>query len=134
MSVYGNMLAIFPELFRTITVWTEANEPGEKENERVIRGVFMPTRGDRLAYQKYSNRGRAIQYYEDDHLFVTKKYADKIGVGDFFYEPENKHIHRIVGAVDLQYMGAYTCFTTERVTGTTIDHTENLDVKEATFD
>ena len=134
MSVYGNMLTIFPELFRSITVWTAPNESSEKQNERVIRGVFLPTRGDKLEYQKYSNRGRAIQYYEDDHLFVGPSYISKIDIGDFFYDPDDKNIHRIVGRMNLQFQGGYTCFTTERVTGSTIDHTEELKVKEAVYD
>lgn len=133
MAVYGNMLAIFPELLRSITVWTAPNETAEKQNERVIRGAFLPTRGDKLEYQKYSNRGRAIQYFEDDHLFVGTQYADKVAIGDFFYDPDHHNIHRILGEMDLQFVGGYICFATQRVTGTTIDHTEKLNVKEAEF-
>lgn len=133
MAVYGNLLAAFPELIRTITCWTAPNEGTVKQNERTIRGVFLPTRGDKLEYQKYSNRGRAIQYFEDDHLFVGQAYASKVDVGDFFYDPEDSNVHRIIGRMNLQFAAGYTCFTTQRVTGSTIDHTEELEVKEAEF-
>lgn len=133
MAVYGDVLAAFPELMRTIHVWTAPNNTTEKQNERTIRGVFMPTHGDKLEYQKYSNRGKAIQYYEDDHLFVRGKYANMVDIGDFFEEPEGGHIHRILGQMNLVFQGGYKCFTTERVTGTTIDKTEDLKVKEAQF-
>jgi hypothetical protein len=133
MAVYGDVLAAFPELMRTIHVWSAPNNATQKQNERTIRGVFMPTHGDRLEYQKYSNRGKAIQYYEDDHLFVRGKYASMVDIGDFFEEPEGGHIHRILGQMNLVFQGGYKCFTTERVTGTTIDKTEDLKVKEAQF-
>lgn len=133
MSVYGDVLAAFPELMRTIHVWSAPNNATEKQNERTIRGVFLPTHGDSLKYQKYSNRGKAIQYYEADHLFVRGKYADMVDIGDFFEEPEGGHIHRILGQMNLVFQGGYKCFTTERVTGTTIDKTEELKVKEAQF-
>lgn len=128
-GVYGNMLAAFPELLRTITVWTAE----DKSDERTIRAVFLPTRGDRLEYQKYSSRGKAIQYYEDDHLFVSYAQRKKVDIGDFFYEPEGKYIHRIVGEMNLTFAGGYSCFVTERVTGATTDQQEELKVKEATF-
>ena len=133
MAVYGDVLAAFPELMRTIHVWSAPNNATQKQNERTIRGVFMPTHGDRLEYQKYSNRGKAIQYYEDDHLFVRGKYASMVDIGDFFEEPEGGHIHRILGQMNLVFQGGYKCFITERVTGTTIDKTEELKVKEAQF-
>ena len=133
MAVYGDVLTAFPELMRTIHVWSAPNNATQKQNERTIRGVFMPTHGDRLEYQKYSNRGKAIQYYEEDHLFVRGKYASMVEIGDFFEEPEGGHIHRILGQMNLVFQGGYKCFTTERVTGTTIDKTEELKVKEAQF-
>lgn len=133
MAVYGDVLAAFPELMRTIHVWSAPNNATQKQDERTIRGVFMPTHGDRLEYQKYSNRGKAIQYYEDDHLFVRGKYASMVDIGDFFEEPEGGHIHRILDQMNLVFQGGYKCFTTERVTGTTIDKTEELKVKEAQF-
>lgn len=133
MAVYGDVLAAFPELMRTIHLWSAPNNATEKQNERTIRGVFMPTHGDKLEYQKYSNRGKAIQYYENDHLFVRGKYASMVDIGDFFEEPEGGHIHRILGQMNLVFQGGYKCFATERVTGTTIDKTEELKVKEAQF-
>ena len=134
MAIYGDVLAAFPELMRTIHVWSAPNESDVKQNERDIRAVFMPTHGDKLEYQKYSNRGRAIQYFEQDHLFVRGKYADMVGIGDFFYDPEGQHIHRIKGQMNLKFAGGYKCFDTERVTGSTIDHTEELVVKEPRYD
>ena len=111
MGVYGEMLAVFPELLRKLTVWTKE----DKSDERTIRGAFMPTRGDRLEYQKYANRGKAIQYYEEDRLFVSRHYSDKIDIGDFFYDPDGGHIHRIVEQMNLVQRGGDVCVTTWRV-------------------
>lgn len=130
MAVYGNMLAAFPELLRTIKVWTKQDQ----SDMRSIRGNFLPTKGDRFRSQKYTSRGSAYQYFEDDHLFVHRRYKDKIAIGDFFYDSDSQHIHRIVGQMDLSFQGAYVCFSTERVTGATVEHTERLVVREATFD
>lgn len=129
MGVYGNLLAAFPELMRTIRIWTKADQ----SDIRAIRGIYMPTRGDRLSAQKYTSRGKAIQYFEDDCLFVSRYYISKVDIGDYFYEPEEGHITRIVGKASWQFEGAFTRFITERVTGATVDKQEPLKVKEAQF-
>lgn len=129
MAVYGGFLTAFPELHRTIQVFT--NE--DKSDIRNIRGVYMPTRGDRLKNQKFTNRGQAVQYFEDDSLFVGRAYINKIGVGDYFYSPNDKTLQRIVGQAEWQFEGGFTRFVTERVTGSTFDKTEDLSVKEAQF-
>jgi hypothetical protein len=130
MGAYGNLLNAFPELMRTISVWTNS----DKSDMRKIRGIFMPTKGDSLQYQKYSNRGKAIQYFADDRLFVGRGFIDKVDIGDYFYDPNDRYIYRIVGKADLVFSAGYTCFTTARLTGSTVDHTEKLTVKEAQFD
>lgn len=129
MAVYGNLLNAFPELMRTIEVFTKE----DKSDLRKIRGVFMPTRGDKLSQQKYTNRGKAIQYFEDDCLFVGHTYVSKIKPGDYFYEPNGGYLSRIVGQAEWQFEGGFTRFVTERVTGASVDDTEDLAVKEPRF-
>lgn len=129
MSVYGGFLTAFPELMRTIEVFTKE----DKSDLRHIRGVYMPTRGDKLDRQKFTSRGKAIQYFEDDCLFVSWTYKDVVDIGDYFYEPIEKHLSRIVGRADWSFEGGFIRFVTERVTGANVDTTERLEVKEAQF-
>ena len=129
MAVYGNLLAAFPELMRSITVFTRT----DKSDERIIRGVYMPTKGDRLQQQKITNRGKGIQYFGNDCLFVPPYWRSKVNVGDYFYSPQDLSLCRITGMTDWQFEGGFTRFVTERVTGSSLEHTEELKVKEAEF-
>lgn len=129
MAVYGNFLSAFPELFRKISVFTKA----DKSDMRVIRGVYMPTKGDALVRQKLTNRGKALQYFGNDCLFVGRHWKDKVSVGDYFYAPDDT-LCRIVGMSEWQFEGSFTRFLTEKVSGASVDHTEELKVKEAQFD
>ena len=129
MSVYGGFLTAFPELMRTIEVFTQE----DKSDSRRIRGVYMPTRGDKLDRQKFTSRGKAIQYFEDDCLFVSWTYKDVVSIGDYFYSPQDKSLQKIVGRADWSFEGGFLRFVTERVTGASVDTTERLEVKEAQF-
>lgn len=129
MAVYGNMLSAFPELMRTITVWTAK----DKSDARTIRAVYLPSKGDTLKRQKFTNRGQGIEYFEDDYLYVGRRFADKIDIGDYFEEPNAGHISRAVGRADYVHEGGFVAYITERVTGATIATSEPLEVKEAQF-
>lgn len=129
MAVYGGFISAFPELFRTIQVFTKE----DKSDIRTIRGIHMPTKGDTLSSQKITNRGKAIQYFGNDCLYVSRYFRDKVNIGDYFYSPNDTELNRIVGMSEWQYEGGFTKFTTERVTGSTFEHTEELDIKEAEF-
>ena len=129
MSVYGNLLTAFPELYRTIQVWTAA----DKSDTRTVTGVFLPTKGDALSRWKFSNRGSATDYKGDDWLFISVVYKDKVKEGDYFYSPDDGTICRIMGGQDFRHEGGFVAYRTERVTGADHDQTERLNVKEATF-
>lgn len=129
MAVYGNFLTAFPELLRTIEVFTKE----DKSDLRRIRGVYMPTRGDRLLRQKFTSRGKAVDYFEDDCLFVSWTYKDVVEAGDYFYSPHDKSLQRIVGKADWSFEGGFIRFTTEKVTGYNVDQQDDLKVKEAEF-
>ena len=130
MAVYGNLLSAFPELMRTFEIFSKP----DKSDLHKIRAVFMPTRGDRLKQQKFTNRGKAIDYFEDDCLFVPFTYASKVSIGDYFYEPHEGHLGRLVGRADWTFEGGFVRYITERVTGVTFEDTQDLEVKEARFD
>ena len=137
MGVYGNFLSAFPELYREIQVWTK----WDKSDIRSITGVYLPTKGDRLKRMNFSNKAgfsdyssTAVDYIDDDELFVSQTFKDKVAIGDYFYDPDEHDIHRIVAEVDYTHPGSFKVFTTERVTGATVDQTEKLVVKEPTFD
>ena len=129
MSVYGNMLAVFPELKRPIKVWTKADQ----SDTRTISGVFIPTQGDKLKRWKFSNRGSATDYSGDDQLFVSDTFKSLISIGDYFYDPDSWDIHRVMGIQNFNHPGGFMVFSTEHVTGNTIEHDKPLDVKEAEF-
>lgn len=129
MGVYGNLLTAFPELYRRIEVWTSP----DKSDIRTITGVYLPTKGDKLKRWKFSNRGSATDYSDDDQLFVSQTFRDKVHVGDYFYDPDEHDLHRVMGEQDFNHPGGFIVFSTEHVTGATADHTEELQVKEATF-
>lgn len=129
MGVYGNLLSHFPELYRRIDVWTQA----DKRDKRTVSGVYLPTKGDKLKRWKFSNRGSAVDYSDDDELYIPVKFRHKVHIGDYFYDPDAHDIHRIMGQRDFNHPGGFMVFSTERVTGATVDQHEELVVKEATF-
>lgn len=137
MGVYGNFLSAFPELYRTIEIWTKP----DKSDIREIAGVYLPTKGDKLKRFNFANKAgmsdynaTAIDYIDDDQLFISQTFRDKVVIGDYFYDPDEHDIHRIIGEIDFMHAGSFKVFTTERVTGATVDQTEKLVVKEARFD
>lgn len=137
MGKYGNFLTAFPELFRRIEVWTN---PGGADT-RTITGVHIPTRGNKLRRFTFTNKAgfsdygsTAIDYSDDDQLFVSTQFRDEIRVGDYFRDPDDHDVHRVVGKVDYTYSAGYMVFSTERVTGATaLEHPDALKVKEAQF-
>lgn len=129
MGVYGNLLTAFPELLRRIPVWTKS----DKSDLRDISGIYLPAKGGVLNRWKFSNRGTASDYKDSNRLFVSVKYKDDIHVGDYFYEPDDGTMCRVMGDQDYRYEGGFTVFPVEKITGATSDQPDKLDVKEATF-
>jgi len=129
MGVYGNLLTAFPELYRRIPVWTKE----DKSDIRDIVGIYLPSKGGLLKRWKYSNRGSASDYRNDDQLFVSIKFKDSVHIGDYFYDPDDGELCRIMGDLNYRHPGGFVVYTTEKVTGATVDHDEKLTVKEATF-
>lgn len=129
MGVYGNLLTHFPELYRRIEVWTNP----DKADKRTVVGVYLPSKGDKLKRWKFSSRGTAIDISSDDVLFVLSRYRDKVREGDYFYEPDQQRIMRVMGEQDFSHPGGFIVFTVERVTGATVDQQDRLEVKEAYF-
>lgn len=137
MGVYGNFLSAFPELLQSISIWSR----DDKSDEHTIAGIFIPTKGGKLKRYVFSNKAgysdynsTAIDRTDDDQLFVGIAFRDKVHIGDYFADPEDGSLHRLVGEVSYMHSGGFVVFTTERVTGASMMHTEQLQVKEATFD
>lgn len=136
MGVYGNLLSAFPELKRRIAVWTNP----DRSDLRYIVGIFLPTSGDMLKRWQYSKGqglgragGSAIDFSCDDELFVSRRYIDKVNLGDYFLDPDEQAVSRITGKEQWQHSGSFTMFTTQRVTGPDLGQSVPLQVKEATF-
>lgn len=136
MGIYGNFLSAFPELSRKVHVWTNK----DKSDIRTIVAVYMPTKGNKLKRWQFSKAqglgragGSAIDYSDDDIMYVSAKYTGLISVGDYIDDPDGKTIHRVMGERDFAHSGGFKVFSTERLTGATAEDTEELKIKDAQF-
>lgn len=128
-GVYGDFVAVFPELHETLSVWTLE----DKSDMRKIRGVYMPTKGDGIKRRKYTSGNTGLDITETDALYVNKIYRDKVHVGDYVYRENETIMMRLTGTVAYDKAGDYLLFTIEKVTGSTADKNQELKVKEAYF-
>lgn len=129
MGVYGNFLTAFPELHRSIKVWTKVDH----SDERTIRAIFLDDKADGIRRKKFTSGNSALDMYDDAELYVSKKWSDSITVGDFLEHPEKKYMMRVVHEKEFNFAAGYTLFGIERVGGSTPDQTAPLEVKEAYF-
>lgn len=136
MGVYGNLLSAFPELYRRLEVWTQR----DRSDVRIITGIYIPTSGNKLKRFIFTNRrglsdygSSAIDYSDNDRLFIPSIFRDKIHIGDYVHDPDEMEEHRIMGEIDYTHAGGYIIFDTERVTGANCRQDDPLTIKEAQF-
>lgn len=129
MGVYGNFLTVFPELMQTITVWTLKDH----SDERKVRCIYADTLPDGIRRKKFTSQNTAQDLFEDAQIYVDTRYAKWIGVGDYFRNPNQDYMMRVVAQREYNYAAGYIVFNVERVGGTTPDQTGELKVKEAYF-
>lgn len=122
-------MTAFPELMETVTVWTKV----DKSDERKIRCMFVDDKMRGMARRKYTSGNTALDIEDDDTMYVSARYANKIGVGDYFQRALSPYIERVMRSEDYIKQAGYKMFMTERVTGATYNKDQSLPVKEAYF-
>lgn len=126
-GVYGDFIECFPELHETFAFW---NKP-DKSDLHKVRGVYIPTKGGGIKRRKYTSGNTALDLQEGDAIYVSLRY--KICEGEYFSRENDPYTYRIVADVPYDKAAGYRTYAVERVTGTTPDKDEKLEVKEASF-
>lgn len=126
MSVYGDFLENFAELFITLNF---------VDGTKKIRGILISHGGDllRLSYEKYESDGLMKDTTNNLQLYTTSRYAAMLREGDELIDPDSGCVIRVVGRTSHKHIAGYAYFHCERVTGSTSLHTEQLHIKEGTF-
>lgn len=127
-GVYGDFIELFPELHETLTVWSK----DDKSDSKYIRAVYIPKGGESIKRRKYTSGNTGLDIADSDQVYAKSSCGLKDG--DYFTRTQdNNIIYRVVGSLPYSKAAGYSVFTVERVTGTTIHKTDNLNVREATF-
>lgn len=128
-GVYGSFIENFPELYESFIVWTKE----DKSDVRTVRGVYMPSNGDTIKRRKYTSGNTALDIKEVDEFYISRKYDNYVKTGDYIQKVKDNIIRRLTGVVPYDKAAGYRIYVVERVTGTTTDKNEELNIKEATF-
>lgn len=128
-GVYGSFVENFPELFEVFQVWT--NE--DMSDVRTVRGIYMPNKGSGMKRRKYTSGNTAMDVTGNDDFYISHKYECYVKEGDYIRKVNDNIIMRLTELVPYTKAAGYLLFKIERVTGTTYDKNQKLEVKEATF-
>lgn len=129
-GIYGTFLEHFVELNEVCNVWYEEDASDEFQ----ITAVFMPTKGSGIKRRKYTSGNTGLDTTESDQLYVTDFWNTKLREGAYIRRIEHpEFILRLVSEVPYEKAAGYHVWDIERVTGTTIDKQEKLEVKEGYF-
>ena len=128
-GVYGSFIENFPELYESFIAWTKE----DKSDVRTVRGIYMPSDGDIIKRRKYTSGNTALDIKEVDEFYISRKYDNYVKTGDYIQKVKDNIIRRLTGVVPYDKAAGYRIYVVERVTGTTTDKNEELNIKEATF-
>ena len=128
-GVYGSFIENFPELYESFIVWTKE----DKSDVRTVRGIYMPSNGDTIKRRKYTSGNTTLDIKEVDEFYISRKYDNYVKTGDYIQKVKDNIIRRLTGVVPYDKAAGYRIYVVERVTGTTTDKNEELNIKEATF-
>lgn len=128
-GVYGSFIENFPELYESFIVWTKE----DKSDVRIVRGIYMSSDGDTIKRRKYTSGNTALDIKEVDEFYISRKYDNYVKTGDYIQKVKDNIIRRLTGMVPYDKAAGYRIYVVERVTGTTTDKNEELNIKEATF-
>lgn len=128
-GVYGSFIECFPELMESFNAWTAE----DKSDIRIVRAVYMPNKGSGIKRRKYTSGNTGLDITDSDEFYISRKYDGKVKVGDYITKVNDNIIMRLVKVLPFDLAAGYRVYAIERVTGSTVDDTDKLNVKEATF-
>ena len=129
-GVYGTFLEHFSELNEACDAWNKADASDKFQ----IVAVYMPTSGSGIKRRKYTSGNTGLDVTESDQLYVLDIWSKQLREGTYIRRLEHpEFIMRLVNEVPYEKAAGYHVWTIERVTGATIDKTEDLKVKEPYF-
>lgn len=128
-GVYGDFLEYFSELYEPFNVWTLP----DKSDMRKVVAVHITSGGSSMKRRKYTSGNTAHDIVDTDQFYISRKYDSTVKIGDYIQKINDNIIMRLTALLPYDKAAGYRIYTIERVTGTTVDDTEDLHVKEATF-
>ena len=129
-GVYGDFLEVFPELREACECWNKE----DASDKFTIAAVYMPTAGSGIKRRKYTSGNTGLDVTESDQLYVTCAWDKQLKVGTYVRRLSGpEYVMRLTNDVGYEKAAGYHVFEIERVTGATIDKTEDLQVKEGYF-
>lgn len=129
-GIYGTFLEHFAELNERCEAWNKEDASDKFE----IVAVYMPTSGSGIKRRKYTSGNTGLDVTESDQLYVTDFWCKQLREGTYIRRLKHpEFIMRLVNEVPYEKAAGYHVWEIERVTGATIDKTEDLKVKEPRF-
>jgi hypothetical protein len=129
-GAYGTFLEHFAELNEVCDCWNKE----DASDKFTITAVYMPTSGSGIKRRKYTSGNTGLDVTESDQLYVTDTWSKQLRAGTYIRRLDHpEFIMRLVNEVPYDKAAGYHVWDIERVTGATIDKTENLNVKEGYF-
>lgn len=130
-GVYGDFIEVFPELREPFDVWDKE----DASDKRQVIAVYMPNEGGGIKRRKYTSGNTGLDITNSDEFYIDNINGQKVQVGTYVRRlSEPQYVLRLSHDVGYDKAAGYHIYAIERVTGATIDKTEDLQVKEGRFD
>lgn len=129
-SAYGSFIEHFSELMETFNVWTFP----DKSDIRTVRAVLMPNKGSNIKRRKYTSGNTGLDVVDSDDFYIGRKYYGHVKTGDYISKVSDNIIMRLTAQVSFDKAAGYRIYRIELVTGATSEDTQQLQIKEASFD
>lgn len=129
-GVYGDFAEVFPELRERCTVWNKEDASDASD----IIAIYMPNEGGGIKRRKYTSGNTGLDIVESDDFYVECRFDKVCKVGTYVRRKDHPEwVMRLTNDIGYEKAAGYHLFKIERVTGATIDKTEDLKVKEGYF-
>ena len=129
-SVYGSFIEHFSELMETFNVWTFP----DKSDIRTVRAVLIPNKGSSIKRRKYTSGNTGLDIVDSDDFYIGRKYYEHVKTGDYISKVSDNIIMRLTAQVPFDKAAGYRIYKIELVTGATSEDTQQLQIREASFD
>jgi len=129
-GVYGDFIETFPELREPFDVWDKE----DASDKRRVIAVYMPNEGGGIKRRKYTSGNTGLDITNSDEFYIDNINGKKVQIGTYVRQlSDPRFVLRLTHDVGYDKAAGYHIYTIERVTGATIDKTEDLKVKEPYF-